>query len=119
MRLSDFENEKALDALADLLDPLSVILTDEEIKKLYNAKASKLKIVQALLRSHSKEVIHVLAILDDVPVEEYRVNLLTLPIKLMQLLNDPEIQEVFTSQGQKNTETSSGSAMETIEDGAN
>lgn len=118
MKISDFENEKAIDVLADLLDPLSVILTDDKIKEVYNAKASKLKFVQVLLKTHKKEVIQMLAILDDVPVEEYKVNLFTLPKKVLEILNDPAIQDLFTSQGQESTETSSGSAMENTEDGA-
>ena len=118
MKITDFENEKALDALADLLDPLSVILTDKAIKELYQSEPSKLKLVKALLKTHKTEIIQILAILDDTPVEQYKVNILTLPAKLLEILNDPTIQDLFTSQGQKNTETSSGSAMGNIEDGA-
>lgn len=118
MKLSEFENEKALDVLADLLDPLSVILTDDKIKEMSNAKASKLKIAQVLIKSHKKEVIQMLAILDDVPVEEYKVNLFTLPKKVLEILNDSAIQDLFSSQGQEKTATSSGSAMENTEDGA-
>ena len=118
MKISEFKNEKALDVLADLIDPLSVILTDDEIKRVYKEEKSKLKLIKTLLKTHKAEIIQILAILDDTPVEDYKVNVLTLPVKLMEVLNDPTIQELFTSQGQENTETSSGSATESIKDGA-
>lgn len=118
MKISDFENEKALDVLADLIDPLSAILTDDEIKRVYKEEKSKLRLIKTLLKTHKAEIIQILAILDDTPVEDYKVNVLTLPVKLMEVLNDPTIQELFTSQGQEKTETSSGSATESIKDGA-
>lgn len=118
MKITEFKNEKALDVLADLIDPLSVILTDDEIKRIYKEESSRLTLVKALLKTHKSEIIQILAILDDTPVEDYEINVFSLPVKLMELLNDPTITELFTLQGQKKAETSSGSAMENTEDGA-
>ena len=118
MKITDFENEKAIDVLADLLDPFSIILEDEQFKAFRKTKPSRIKVAQMLLRTHKPEMIQILAILDDTPVEQYNTNLAKLLIDVLNLLGDPTIQDLFTSQGQESIETSSGSAMGNIEDGA-
>jgi hypothetical protein len=115
MKLSEYKNEDALLKLADLLEPISKIATGDAIKKLRGSGASKLKVAQELLRSNPKEIIEVMAILDDVPVDEYEVNIVTLPVKLVELMNDPEIMSLFKLQGQSSEKTSSGSATENTE----
>lgn len=119
MKIMQLDNEKALDAFADLLEPLTEILTDKEVKAAYDKDGLKIGVVKLAIKKHKKEVIQILAILDDTPVEKYKVNILTLPAKIIELLNTPEFSDLFTSQGQKSGETSSGSAMENTEDGAN
>lgn len=114
----NFDNEKALDVFADLIEPFTEILSDEGIKEAFKGNESKARIAKMAIKKHKKEVIQILAILDDVPVEEYKVNVFTLPAKVIEILNDPTFADLFTSQGQKKTEKSSGSAMESIEDGA-
>lgn len=111
MRLSDFKDEEALDVLADILEPVGDILADEEIEKMRNAKVNRIKIIAYAIKNHKRSVIEILARLDCTPVEEYHVNAVTLPIRLLTLVNDPEVQILFTSQGQNNGETSFGSAM--------
>ena len=103
--MADFkklESEEALDALADILEPLSEIMTDEEIRKAYEKKEPLISIAVRAIKSHTKEIIFILATLEGVPVEEYKCNILTLPMKLLQLLNDKEIKDFFTGQVQKN-----------------
>ena len=117
MKLSDYQDEKALDMLADLLEPVSEICTDDEIKKIYRAKQSNLKLVKAIIKNHKKAIIEILAIMDDVPVEEYHANIFTLPAKILEILNDPDFIGLFQSQGQVADKTSSGSATENTEAG--
>ena len=96
MKLSEIKGEKAIEVFADLLEPVGKMLTDGEIKGLIEQDAPKVEIVQKLLKNHSKEVIEMMAILDDVPVEEYEVNFVTLPAKLIELFNDEAVTELFT-----------------------
>ena len=42
MKISDVKNEEALDLLADILEPASEIIADEEVKKAYKNKGNKL-----------------------------------------------------------------------------
>ena len=63
-----------------------------------------------------KAVMQIMATMDGVPVEEYKCNVFTLPVKILQLLNDPALVQLFTYQGQTGDATSSGSASENTEE---
>ena len=68
MKLSEYKNEDALELLADLIEPVSVLMTDEQLKKMVTADAKKLDIARYLLKSHNKEIIAVLARLNGADV---------------------------------------------------
>lgn len=112
MKLSEIKGEKAIEVFADLLDPVAKILADEDVLNAIRSKEPQLLIIQKMLKNKSKEVIKMMAILDDVPVEKYEVNFMTLPSKLLEIFNDPMVTEVFTLQGQEIAQESSGSVME-------
>lgn len=114
MRLSDFENEDALELIADLIEPAAEIFSDQAIAEA-GRKGRKVEAVKIALKKHKKSVIEILARLDNVPVEKYSKNLVGMTIDLLELLNDKALMEVFRSQGQKVAETSSGSASENTE----
>lgn len=115
MKLSDYKGEEALILLADLLDPVSRIVTNPNVKKAYEAKKVNLELAKVILKSNSKDVIEIMAMLDGKKPEEYEVSVVTLPVKLLELFNDPELVGLFKSQGQSSEKTSSGSAMENTE----
>ena len=120
MRLSDYKGEEALDVLADIIEPLSNIITDDEIQELAkNDKTPVIAMVKPAIKNHKKELIEILARLENQSVEEYRekMNLLTLPKQVLELLNDPEVQSLFSSQGKSQVTSlaSSSSAMESTE----
>lgn len=120
MRLSDFKGEEALDVLADIIEPLTAILTDKEIQELSKKKGTPvMKFIKPAVKNCKKELIEVLARLNNKSVEEYEkdINLVTLPMQVLELVNDPEVKSLFRSQG-KDTVTqlaSSSPATETIE----
>ena len=113
MKLSDLKGEAALDALADLIEPVSEIITDKEFVSLARTNAPRTKLVKAAIKNHKKAVIEILAILDGESPDTYKVSILTLPKKLIEVFNDPDVISLFRSQGQ--TVTSSGSATENTE----
>lgn len=118
MRLSDFKGEEALDVLADIIEPLTTILTSERVQELAKQEAPTLSYVAPILKQ-KKEIVAILARLDNKPVDEYMktLNLVTLPKQILELINDPEVQSLFHSQTQTQTtsEASFGSAMGNIE----
>lgn len=112
MKLSDIKGEAALDALADLIEPAAEIMTDEQFVKCIRNN-NRVKAVKLVLKNHKQAIITIMAVLDGKKPEEYEVNILTLPAKLLEVLNDPDVMNLFQLQG---TVTSSGSAMENTED---
>ena len=96
MKLSEIKGEAALDVLADIIEPASEIMSDPKVKDLFGS-GNKGAIVKLLIKNHKKSIIEILAAMDGVPVEEYSVSVLTLPIRLVEILNDQELISFFTS----------------------
>lgn len=96
MKLSDIKGEKAIETLAELIEPLTAILADEDVKKAVDEKKPRPKIVSIALKRHPREVITCLALLDGSDPETYEVNLVTLPAKILELLNDDLVTGLFT-----------------------
>ena len=113
MKLSDYKNEDAIEVIADILEPLSVIFTDEEIKKEKNK--NRMKAVSMALKKYKKEVIQILARIDDVPVDKYECNALTLPMKVLEVMNDKEAQDFLESLGAMGDQSSFGDVMANTE----
>ena len=111
MKLSEYRGEDALDILAELIEPAAEIFGDKEFSRQY--KIAPVKAVKWALKNKAKAVITILAVLDGEDPAEYKPNILTLPAKLLELLNDPDRINLFTMQAQNTEATFSGSAMET------
>ena len=126
MRLSDIKGDRVFDVIADIIDPIANIASDETASALFKreklpdgmtAKAFLLerarKAIPALLKGHKSDIITVLATIDGVSSDDYRASL-TLA-KLMQdtaeLLTDEAFGELFIS---AQSGTSSVSAQENI-----
>ena len=126
MRLSDIKGDRVFDVIADIIDPIANIASDETASALFKreklpegmtAKAFLLErarnAVPALLKVHKSDIITVLATIEGVSADDYRASL-TLA-KLMQdtaeLLTDEAFGELFIS---AQSGTSSVSAQENI-----
>lgn len=116
MKLSEIKGEAALDAVADIIEPLAKIASDKRFMQELRSGKPKLLLIKFLLKEHKQEVLEILAVLDQKTVEEYMetVNLITLPQQILEAINDPEVAVLFQSQGQTE-KTSFGSATENIE----
>lgn len=111
MKLSDIKGEAALDAMADLIDPIAEIAQDKILVGLLRAK-NMLEAVKLGLKRHKTSVMAILAILNQQDVKTYEPSLAEIPKMLLEILNDEEIQVLFQSQAETMEETSSSSAME-------
>ena len=127
MRLSDIKGDRVFDVIADIIDPIANIASDETASAIFKreklpegmtAKAFLMerarKAVPALLKGHKSDIITVLATIEGISADDYRESL-TLA-KLMQdtaeLLTDDAFGEPFIS---ARSGTSSGSAQENTE----
>lgn len=95
--MEQLSNEQVLDRFADLIEPVAEILGDTEIKAQAGNKAA---FAALAIKRHKQAVIKILAITDGVPVDEYKVNPFAIPVKVINFLNRPELQDLFTVQGQ-------------------
>lgn len=105
----ELNGEKALDALADLMDPIAVLAEDKELVGLLRAK-KYMKAIQIALRTYKPEILTILAILNGENPKTYAPNLMEIPAMLLDILNDPAVTSLFLSQVQDLEETSSGPA---------
>lgn len=113
-------NEDQLELFASLLEPAAEILADSEIAMEFKTNRKPVRAVKKAILNHKQAVVELLAAMDGVDVKEYKVpGPAVLAVKVMKLLNDPDLTELFTTQDPKKTAAASGSATETIEDGAN
>lgn len=115
MKLSEFKGEAALDLLADIIEPATEILADKEVSDAYKNGDKKIAVVKIIIKNHKKEVIEILAAMDGEDADDYECNVFTLPLKLLDILNDKELMEFFTSAGQTEGAKSSGSPTENTE----
>ena len=111
-------NEQNLDLFADLMEPLAEILTDEAVTSAFKGEGGKpIKAVKAAIKGHHRAIIEVLAALEGVDADRYVVPPpAALLMKIMNLINNPDVQSLFTLQGQSDHAASSGSASGITQD---
>ena len=113
MSISDIKGEAALDAFADMIDPAMEIMTDPAISAAYKKPGTTMaQLVGMIVKSHKRSIIKIMAILDGEDPETYadKINILTVPAKLMEIINDPEMKSLFPLQARQKTSESFGPA---------
>ena len=113
MKLSDFRDDAALDLIADIIEPATEILADPAIKEAFGR--SKMAAIKVAIKSHKNAIREIVARLDGKTPDECHFTALSLPVKLLSLLNDPDLQQLFTSSGQTEGENACSSASENTE----
>ena len=89
-------------------------MSDKQIGDVF--KENRFKAIGLAIKNHKKAVMQILATMDGVPVDEYKCNVFSLPVKILEILNDPDLVKLFTYQGQTGDANSSGSASENTEE---
>ena len=115
MTLSDYKGEAALDLLAAVIEPAGRILSDPAIAAACRDQGTLLRGVSLALTRHKQDVIAVLAAIqgEDPAVYRQKLNPLSLPRALAELVQDPLLQDLFPWQGQNEAAAGSGSATGT------
>lgn len=100
MKLSEIKGEAALDVLADVMDPLTALLADPNVKKVVEGKKPKLIIAKSLIKDHKKEIVEIFAILNQKTPEEYMesMSITSLITDTLDLLNDKELTDFLELQ---------------------
>jgi len=108
-KLSEIKNEDALDVLVNILDPVTEIFTDKKFETEW--KKDVKGAIKYVIGAHKKAVIELLAGIEGVPVNEFEISLIQIPMRLFDLFNDADTLDFFESQGLKISDISFGSAM--------
>lgn len=119
MKLSEIKGVDAVDAIADILEPVAVIFADEEIQKAIKVQKPYIIITQIILKRQKEAILEVLAILNGADPKEFKPSLIELPIMLMQLVQEvtenKELASLFCLQEQMTASVSSIPATPTTE----
>ena len=101
MKITEYRGDDALDLFVDILDPVSNIISDKTFELLIKTCKDRKKIIKYVLKQHKKDIMQIMARLDNEEYEEYvkKVNIFTFPKKLMELFEDRELLDFFASQG--------------------
>ena len=114
-KLSEYRDGDALDLLADLIEPAIAIVSAEGVKEAIEA-GNRINAIKCAIKGAKDSVMEVLARLEGVPVSEFHCNVITLPARLLEILNDEELIDFFTEQAQtKTSKEASGSVTENTE----
>lgn len=107
MRLSEIQGERAIEVIADLIEPFSNIATDPNIKsvlqirKKENETAEEAAIraikknIPVLLKEHKKDVAQVIGILEGIDPE--KLNVLEIIKGLSEMMTDKTLMQLFSS----------------------
>lgn len=128
MRLSDIKGERTLDVIAEIIEPITNIATDDiaaamfKREKLPEGETAKgfllnraKKSLPQLLKNHKSDIISILASIEGTSAAEYseKLNLVKLTKDFIDLMTDEAFTELFTS---AQSGDSSGSVQENTED---
>jgi len=115
MKLSEIRGERAIEVIADLIEPIADIASDPKCANLFQGEVKKGETVREaglrnlkakvpyLLRTHKHNVIAILAALNDTPAES--LNLFSITKGIVDMFSDKELIELFTSAAQNVEET--------------
>lgn len=114
IKLSEYKNEKAVELLADLFEPICKIAANPKNQQ---AKGkTKIHFAQAMMKNNATEIVQILAILNGEDPETYQCTAADILVGVLELLNDEEISLLFGLQSQRKGVTASGSVSESVED---
>lgn len=105
-KLSDFKGDEAIDLWADLLDPLTAILTDDKIRRVVQSGKSKIEIAKEVLKKHRKEAVEIMLRIDPTPIDGLNI-ILRLVALIADIGQNDEIKGFFGYAEQAQTENAS------------
>ena len=120
-KLTEFKDDEAMNVLAEIIDPMVNMMKNKDFvlairgNRQEGIKPNRVEAIKIAITDNRSDVVKIMAILNETPVEEFHYNLLTLPQMMVEMFNDKELMDFFGFQSEKDSETSSGSATESTE----
>ena len=114
MKLSDVKGDRVFDVIADVIDPISVLAEDADVKAIFKRgekipddktpsqvfMARVKHYLPAILKNHRDSIIAILAAIKGVTSDEYKdsITLATLVKDVLELLGDKVFLDFLSSQ---------------------
>ena len=101
MKLSEIKGDKALEVIADIMEPISNLISDSKFKKMFENREKEpiVKKIPEIIKEHKSDIYKMLAVLDGVSVEKYKAE--TSVIKILKdftdMIMDESVQKLFIS----------------------
>lgn len=116
-RILDARGDEALDVLAELIVPAQDIISDPVVLQNLQTGGKKIIAVQKALKDHKDAVTEMLAIDDGVTTDEERkiITVVSLPFRVLAMLGNTEIQQLFFGLAETNKTATGSSAASTSE----
>lgn len=120
-KLSEFRDDEAMDVLAEILDPMVNMMKNKDFvlamrgDRQKEIRPNRVEAIKIAITDNRSDVVKIMAVLNETPVEEFHYNLLTLPQMMVEMLNDKELMGFFGYQSEKDSQIPSGSATESTE----
>lgn len=111
MKISELKDERAIYSLGEMIEPLANVMADKEIVDMFRGK-KRLKAISELLKKYPEDVMTILAAADGVDRKDYHCNILSLPNKILEIVNDPDVIQLFTFAETKTDDALPASASE-------
>lgn len=97
-KFNDLKDDEAIEILGDIIEPAYTIMTDEEVKAAFRTNEKTLiKLAKIICKKYTKEVFEILAVMDGKKVEEYHCSFFTLPFRVLEILNNKDLLDFFSS----------------------
>lgn len=118
-RLSEFKDESGIILVSRLMLPIGRIVQNKAVldartaAKTEGRTLSMLELASVMLSNGAKDVMEMLALLNETEPEEFHCNAATVLSDVMQMFSDPDLGTLFGLQS--STPASSGSASENTE----
>lgn len=97
MKLSEIRGEAAIDVIADIIDPVTEILADDEVKKIAQSDAAELTIAKVILKRQKKAILEIMAILSGEDPKKYQPTAPEILVTLVNLVGEIKANEDLTS----------------------
>ena len=107
MKLSEIQGERAIEVIADLVEPVADIAMDKSLKDVFKVKVGEgetaeeaaARTIKAkvpyMLKHHKKQIAQILGVLEDVDPE--KLNILQIIKGVTEMLNDEALMQLFSS----------------------
>ena len=112
-KLSDYQGDQAIDLWADLLDPISIILTDQDVQNVVKSGEAPIVIAKTVLKAHKQEAAEILTRIDPEPLNGMNI-IMRLVAILAEIGENSELKAFFGYAAQASIESETSASFGSV-----